>query len=63
MKNKIMLGLATLAVAANSAMAQAADPNDLATDAETLFNTVSGITIAVVGFYILIRIVKRVSKA
>jgi len=57
--------IATLAVLGSSAfMAQAvpADPSDIVTDASTLFDTVSVLVVAMVAFYILVRVVKGIRK-
>jgi hypothetical protein len=63
MKAKLYAAAAALTLGVVAAQAQGVpDPGTLAQDADALFQTVSGITIGVVGFYMLIRIVKWVTK-
>jgi len=48
-------GASTLA-----AVAAPADPSGIVTDASTLFDTVSVLVVAMVGFYILVRVVRKI---
>lgn len=62
--NKYIAAAAVALTGVTAAFAQIVDdPGTLATDAETLFGVVSGITMSVVGFYILVKIVKKVTKS
>jgi len=58
-------GLALLATAlcsVQSASAAAADPTDVIADATAAFDLVTVLVVAMVGFYIIVRIVKGIRK-
>lgn len=59
-KVKALALVGTAAVMGSSAMAQT-DATVIATNAQSAFTTVAPITISIVGFYVILRIVKRVA--
>lgn len=56
----IYAAIAALTVFAVNVQAVVPDVTEIATNAEALFETVAGITVAIVGFYMLIRLVKKI---
>lgn len=71
MKNKMLrlfrvvpallcLAVASFIALVNEAMAQAADATTIITQAETAFEAVSVLVVAIVAFFIIVRIVKKV---
>jgi len=58
----LKFGLGALALAPVLAQAQAADAADIVTTATTAFEAVSVLVVAMVGFFIIVRIVKGIRK-
>lgn len=59
---KLILGLGLLALAAIPAMASVADASGVVTTASNTIDTVTGVISGVVGFFIIVSIVKWVKK-
>jgi len=59
---KFLNAVAVLGLTAMAAMAVAADPDTIVTDATTTFEAVTTLVVAMVGFFIIVRIVKGIRK-
>jgi len=57
---KVMLGVWALAPVL--AFAAPADPSTIVTDASTVFDSVSVLVVGMVGFFIIVKIVKAIRK-
>lgn len=64
MKTKLIaLGLAALGLVASAHAAVPSEITALSTDAQTVFDAVKGVVIAVLGFFILLSIAKKLRKS
>lgn len=59
-RHAAMLLIAFIAMFGMSAFAQSTDATTIATDAQTAFSTIAPITITIAGFYVILKLAKRV---
>lgn len=60
--SKVMAAGAVVAASANSAFAAAADPATIVSASTTIFESVTVLTVAAVGFGIAVRLIKGIRK-
>lgn len=62
MRKKILTTAATAVALASSAYAQAPDPGAVVSTATTAFEAVATLSVAMLGFFVVFRIVKAIRK-
>lgn len=62
MRKKILITAATAVALAGSAYAQAPDPSTVVNTATTAFEAVATLSVAMLGFFVIFRIVKAIRK-